>query len=106
GMAWKLGFDKLREAIEKDIDHTFETTLGGNSICSLLHQAIDKGVGVRIIFVGLSSPALHVQRVAERVTNGGHDIPEAKIRQRWSNAILNVMSLIPRCSTVTVFDNS
>lgn len=106
GQAWEMGFDALSRAIEINSDYTFETTLGGNSICELLHAALDKGVGVRILFCGLSSPELHLKRVAARVGRGGHDIPEEKIRQRWSGSIHNLMALIPRCSAVMVYDNS
>lgn len=106
GKAWRMGYDRLEAAIEKDKTYTFETTLGGNSICDLLHQACAKGVHVRIVFCGLNSPELHVQRVAERVASGGHDIPEEKIRQRWIGTINNMMSLIPVCGAVTVYDNS
>jgi len=104
--AWKMGFEQLTRAIEEELDYTFETTLGGNSICQLLHEAIDQGREVRIFFCGLTSPELHVERVAARVVRGGHDIPEAKIRERWTDAIHNMLGLIPRCAAVRVFDNS
>lgn len=104
--AWLKGRDMLKRAIEDDQDYTFETTLGGNTLCNLLHDALDQGQAVRILFCGLESPELHIQRVAERVSKGGHDIPEKKIRERWSNAIHNMMQLIPRCQTVRVYDNS
>tara|TARA_R110001599_G_C12274486_1_gene661909 strand:+ start:3033 stop:3644 length:612 start_codon:yes stop_codon:yes gene_type:complete len=104
--AWKMGFELLSRAIEEELDYTFETTLGGNSICQLLHEAIDQGREVRIFFCGLASPELHIERVAARVARGGHDIPEAKIRERWTGAIHNMLGLIPRCAAVRVFDNS
>lgn len=104
--AWKMGFDQLSRAIKDGRDYTFETTLGGNSICQLLHDAIDQGHDVRIFFCGLASPDLHIERVASRVANGGHDIPEDKIRERWKGAIHNMLGLIPKCSAVRVFDNS
>lgn len=106
GMAWKIGYNQLLHAIDEDHDYIFETTLGGSSICMALHNAIDLGHPVRIFFCGLVSPELHIQRVAERVAKGGHDIPEAKIRERYPNAILNMIDLIPRCQAVRVFDNS
>ena len=105
-LAWQMGYEELVLSIDEGFDHTFETTLGGDSICELLHTAMDKGQEVRILFCGLASPELHIQRVAERVARGGHHIPEAKIRQRWSSAIHNMLSLIPRCAAVRVYDNS
>lgn len=105
-LAWKMGYVQLLRAIEERGDYTFETTLGGNTICQTLHDAIDQGEEVRVFFVGLASPELHIARVAARVSRGGHAIPEAKIRERWIGAIHNLMGLIPRCAAVNVFDNS
>lgn len=51
--AWKMGFEQLSRAIEEELDYIFETTLGGNSICQLLHEAIDQGRAVRIFFAAL-----------------------------------------------------
>lgn len=104
--AWQAGYQQLLRAIEERADFTLETTLGGNSICQLLHQAIDQGQPVQIFFVGLATPDLHIQRVNERVARGGHAIPAEKIRQRWVSAIHNMMGLIPRCAAVRVIDNS
>lgn len=104
--AWIVGRDRLSAAITDHADYTFETTLGGNSICKLLLQAMENGLEVNIAFCGLNSPELHIQRVAGRVARGGHDIPEKKIRERWKGAIHNMCALIPGCKMVAVFDNS
>ena len=104
--AWRMGFDQLSRAIDEQQDYTIETTLGGNSICQLLHDAIDRNQDVRIFFCGLASPELHIKRVAARVAKGGHDIPSAKIRERWIGTIHNLLGLIPRCAAVIVYDNS
>jgi len=104
--AWKLGYQQLLYAIDVDHDYTFETTLGGNSICESLHEALDKGREVQIIYCMLNSPELHIQRVIERVSKGGHDIPHAKIHERWNNSIHNVMGLIPRVTKISAYDNS
>lgn len=104
--AWHMGFSQLNRAINEAQNYTFETILGGTSICQTLHEAINQGQEVRFLYCGLNSVELHIQRVAERVANGGHVIPEDKIRQRWTNSIHNMMGLIPLCSSVRVFDNS
>ena len=60
--AWKIGYDQLVYAIKQNIDYIYETTLGGNSITRRLLEAIESGVQVRIFYVGLSSPELHIER--------------------------------------------
>jgi hypothetical protein len=59
-----------------------------------------------MIFCGLSSPEQHIERVRFRVANGGHDIPESKIRERWVGSRANLIRLLPHLVRVQVFDNS
>lgn len=104
--AWKAGFNALRGAIVRNENFNFETTLGGRSISEELHRAIDAGLAVRIWYVGLESPELHIARVRARVKRGGHDIPVARIRQRYSRSLANLVSFIGKATEIRVFDNS
>jgi predicted ABC-type ATPase len=105
-VAWAYGKEKLEEATAKGADFTFESTLGGKTITDLLLNAVGKGHVLDIWFVGLESVDLHLQRVAQRVAEGGHPIPEADIRKRWIGSHENIIRLIPFVRTLRVFDNS
>ena len=105
-LAWHQGRRLLEEAIREGKHYAFETTLGGNTIPRLLHAALHRGMEVRIWYVGLESPQLHIARVRARVEKGGHDIPEARIRERYDTSRRNLIDLLPRLSEVRVFDNS
>lgn len=48
----------------------------------------------------------HIQRVDERVQRGGHPIPEAKIRERFTRSLENLVTLLPALDECRVFDNS
>ncbi|MYB34802.1 MAG: ZTL protein [Gammaproteobacteria bacterium] len=104
--AWLLNVEFLQESIETEADYAFETTLGGNTITQILHEAMDAGREVRILYCGLNSTDLHIKRVAIRVSRGGHDIPEHRIRERWINSIHNMLGLVPKASKIQVYDNS
>jgi predicted ABC-type ATPase len=104
--AWHQGKRLLERAIAERLDFAFETTLGGHTITALLHKALAAGIEVRIWFAGLSSPELHMARVQSRVARGGHDIAEAKIRERYDRSRINLIELMPRLTEVRVFDNS
>ena len=106
GQAWKLGADLLRRAIDEQGDFAFETTLGGNTITAMLLEALNKGIEVHMWYAGLASPELHIARVAARVATGGHNIPEKKIRERYTASRQNLVRLIPKLTTLRVFDNS
>jgi predicted ABC-type ATPase len=105
GYAWHEGMRRLDEAIAKGSNHAFETTLGGKSVTEKILEAA-KTHDVLIWFCGLSSPELHIARVKARVAAGGHPIPEEKIRERYPNAQLNLIKLMPHAAYIKVYDNS
>lgn len=106
GLAWTAGRDRLTDAIEEGHDYVFETTLGGNTIPRLLADAASRGHRVVIWYVGLDSPETHIRRVEARVQRGGHPIPETKIRERFTNSLVNLITLLPALHEFRVFDNS
>jgi len=106
GAAWHEGKRLLERAIAERLDFAFETTLGGRTITALLERAVARGFEVRIWYVGLNGPELHIARVRARVVKGGHDIPEPRIRERYDASRLNLIRLLPSLSELWVYDNS
>jgi predicted ABC-type ATPase len=104
--AWHEGTRLLERAIRQKLDFVFETTLGGKTIANLLDRALSEGLEVRIWYVGLDSVERHIARVRSRVTQGGHDIPEQKIRERYTQSRLNLIRLLPRMTELLLYDNS
>ncbi len=104
--AWHEGKRLLERAITEKLDFAFETTLGGKTITNLLDEALAEGIEVRIWYVGLDSVERHIARVRSRVAQGGHDIPEEKIRERYTQSRLNLIRLLPRLTELLLYDNS
>jgi len=105
-LAWQEGLARLTAALETRSDYSFETTLGGNTITSRLLKAANLGFQVRVWYLGLTSPDLHIARVRKRVAKGGHDIPEDRIRARYVSSRGNLISLLPHLTELQLFDNS
>jgi predicted ABC-type ATPase len=103
--AWNEGLRRLDEAVAQRRSHAFETTLGGRTIAERILTAT-RSHDVLIWFCGLSSSDLHIARVRARVAAGGHDIPEAKIRERYPRTMLNLIALMPHLAHLQVYDNS
>jgi predicted ABC-type ATPase len=103
--AWQEGMRRFDEAVATGSNYAFETTLGGKTVTAKILEAT-KTHDVLIWFCGLSSPELHIARVAARVAVGGHPIPEAKIRERYPPAQLNLIKLMPHVAYIKVYDNS
>lgn len=105
-LAWMESLKRLQTAIHERHDYWFETTLGGNTITATLESALSADLDVRIWYIALKSPDLHIARVASRVKHGGHDIPKDKIRERYDSSRRNLIRLLPHLTEVRVFDNS
>ncbi|HEY6456265.1 MAG TPA: hypothetical protein VIY90_13415 [Steroidobacteraceae bacterium] len=78
---------------------------GPNTIPDRLARAVETHQVV-MIFCGLSSAEQHIERVRFRVANGGHDIPESKIRERWVGSRARLIRPLPHLAHIQVFDNS
>jgi predicted ABC-type ATPase len=104
--AWHEGTRLLKRAIQERLDYAFETTLGGRTITEMLEQALLVGAEVHMWYVGLATPELHVARVQVRVSRGGHDISENKIRERYDSSRYNLIRLLPRLTELWLYDNS
>ena len=103
--AWQHGVDLLDQALAAGHSHAFETTLGGRTMLQKIAAAACTH-DVLMWFCSLASAEQHIARVAVRVAAGGHDIPEAKICERWVQAPLNLISLMPHLSELKLYDNS
>lgn len=106
GLAWSLGRRGLERALAEGLTYAFETTLGGKSITGLLLEGARGGGEVHVWFAGLATPELHLRRIAARVAAGGHDIPEAKVRERFDASRSNLVRLMPWLASLRVYDNS
>ena len=91
--AGRLMLKRIKELLGKDETFAIETTLSTKSYINLVHQAQQKGYVVTLVFFWLRNPELALQRVAERVANGGHDIPAPTTRRRYVAGINNLLKL-------------
>lgn len=105
GRAWEYGRSQLEAAIVHGTNYAIETTLGARTIPDMLAKATHTH-DIVMLFCGLSSPEQHIERVRSRVANGGHDIPENKIRERWVASRANLINLLPLLARLQMFDNS
>lgn len=85
---------------------TFETVMSHTSKLDFMLNAKEKGYKVYLYFVSLNSPSLNVQRVKSRVLQGGHDVPEDKIMERYGRTMANLYDAMLIADTSYIFDNS
>lgn len=89
-LAGRLMLARLRELGEGGESFAFETTLSSRSYAPHLLRWQRAGYRIRLYFLKLPSANMAVERVAQRVRQGGHDIPEAVIRRRFDRGLINL----------------
>lgn len=103
------GRETLREIarlIEARESFAYETTLSSRQSVELMRTARDLGFEVGLVFIALRSADLHVERVAQRVREGGHNIAEATIRRRYDVALDKLPTAMEYASGTAIYDNS
>lgn len=71
----------------------------------LFTAAQAQGYTVVLLFIGISGPKRSDERVAMRVSQGGHDVPPDRIVSRFPRVLANLRAALPALSTVLVYDN-
>ena len=105
--AGRIMLQRIDELLPQRVDFAIETTLATRSYVQLVHRAQDLGYKVHLIFFFLENEEQAIQRVAQRVSNGGHNIPEEDIRRRFKRGIYNLINLyMPICDSVLVYNNA
>lgn len=104
--AGRIMLQRIDELMNAKVNFAFETTLATRSYVSLVKQAQNMGYKITLLFFWLHSPDLAKQRVAERVSEGGHNIPSEVIERRYYRGIFNLINLyMPICDTWVVVNN-
>lgn len=105
--AGRLMLQRIEELLPQKVDFAIETTLATRSYVHLVHRAQALGYKVHLIFFCLENEEQAIERVAQRVINGGHSIPEMDIRRRFKRGIHNLIHLyLPICDSVRVYNNA
>jgi predicted ABC-type ATPase len=96
-----------RELVRQRESFVFETVLSdpvGDKL-GFLKEAATAGYTVVLCFVGISGPDVSGERVAMRVSQGGHDVPAEKLTARFPRTMANLHAAIRELPQVRIFDN-
>ncbi|MBX9743386.1 MAG: zeta toxin family protein [Chthoniobacterales bacterium] len=105
--AGRLFLEELKRLARAKVNFAFETTLSGHSYLPLLKRWKSEGYRIEIIYLRLRSASLALERVAERVKQGGHNIPQATVLRRFERGWGNFLNLYrPLADDWYVYENS
>lgn len=91
--AGKLMLRRLDELKAQGVNFAFESTLSSRSFVPYLRNAQAKGYYVQLFYVWVESADISVSRVASRVSQGGHHVPEIDVRRRYERSVFNMLNL-------------
>ncbi|WP_165443271.1 zeta toxin [Acinetobacter ihumii] len=92
--------------LELNISFTFETVMSHISKVEFLAQAKAQGFRTYLYYVSTIDPDININRVQYRVSQGGHHVPENKIRTRYVRSMDLLMDAIDASDRAYIFDNS
>ncbi len=96
------------ELVNQHESFVFETVFSdpvGDKL-AFLKQTARSGYAVVLCFIGIPDPQTSEQRVAMRVSQGGHDVPAEKLVTRFPRTLANLQAALRELPCVLVFDNS
>jgi predicted ABC-type ATPase len=89
--AGRLMLTEIELLMKQEADFGFETTLSGRTHLHVTRQLKNCDYAVHLFYLWIPSAELALSRVRERVSRGGHDVPEAVVRRRFARSITNFL---------------
>lgn len=104
--ASRLAQRRVSELLASGRSFCFETVFSHESKMALLLDAKNHGYVVNLVLIHLQNTALNVARVQQRVSEGGHNVPEDKITSRVPRTLELMRQAAPYVDAFMLFDNS
>jgi predicted ABC-type ATPase len=96
------------ELVNQRESFVFETVFSdpvGEKV-AFLRSAAQAGYNTVLFFIGTAGPKVSEERVAMRVSQGGHDVPTKKLEERYPRILANLRAALRELPNVFVFDNN
>jgi len=105
--AGRLLLSELDRLAAARVDFAFESTLSGLTYAARMKEWKQAGYRIEIIFLRMASVRLALRRIADRVRQGGHAVPEVDVRRRFQRGWANFQTTYRALADVwAVYDNS
>lgn len=91
--ASRLMLERIQELLNQDVTFAIETTLSTRAYRNLVLQAQARGYQVELVFFYLPSPQMAIRRIAHRVKNGGHNVPDDVVIRRYYRGLKNLKEI-------------
>ena len=103
--AARLALGRARQLIAAGQSFTMESTLAGRTQLRLAERARAARFRIHLLYFFVADADECLRRIRRRVAEGGHDVPEAEVRRRWTRSLANFPLYAARADLWRVFDN-
>ena len=97
---------RRRAAFAARRTHLVETTLSSGGLLRLMEAARTAGYRIELHYVCVNAPEQALDRIRNRVSLGGHDVPEPDVRRRYARSLARLPAAIERSDEARLYDNS
>jgi predicted ABC-type ATPase len=104
--AGKLLLREIQSCMESRHPFGLESTLSGTTYTKLLKQAKSTGYQIEIHYLWIPSPSLAIRRIAQRVKMGGHSVPDADVKRRFSRSLTHFLEIYAPLADGWTFRNN
>ena len=104
--AAKLATEMRFQLLHEGRSFCFETVFSHPSKIDFVAQAKVLGYEIILVFIHLDTVSLNQARVAQRMSEGGHNVPDEKVASRIPRLLKNIKKTLPLCDQVRVLNNS
>lgn len=104
--AGKIATKQIENCFSRLESFNQETTLCGKSILRNIKTARSLGYRIELYYVGVDSVEIAKQRIAYRVSHGGHGIPDKDVERRYEESFRNLKAVFSFCDRIVIYDNT
>ncbi len=101
-----LATEQRYECLEQKLDFVFETVFSSDEKLEFVRKAKEAGFFIRFFYVCTEHPSINAKRIAQRVMDGGHEVPISKIISRYYKSLANAAQAIELVDRAYIYDNS
>lgn len=98
--------ERISEYLSQGISFNQETTLSTKYVINKAKEARSFGYFTEMHYVGVESADISIERIKQRVKDGGHGVPEDLVRSRYYRSLSNLKHAIECFDTVYIYDNT
>ena len=101
----KEAIRRIQSCLDAGVNFTQETTLSGVRTLRTVQEARARDYHINLYYIAVSSAEESLDRIANRVRKGGHDIPAEDVKRRYNSRFSDLLKILPYCDTAQFYDN-